>query len=67
LKIIDNRLYLIIDSFIKFEYIGASFEILVVSDIPISCCFEKVGHYYTYESIYKGTDANDEGVQQIQE
>ena len=48
-------------------HIGASFKILVVSDIPISCCFEKVGDYYTYESIYKGTDANDEFVRQIQE
>lgn len=49
------------------RHIGASFKLLVVSDIPISCCFEKVGDYYTYESIYKGTDANDEFVRQIQE
>ena len=47
-------------------HIGASFKILVVSDIPISLPNKQVDSYYTYESIYKGLDANDEFVKQIQ-
>ena len=47
-------------------HIGASFKILVVSDIPISLPNKQVDDYYTYQSIYKGLDANDEFVKQIQ-
>jgi hypothetical protein len=47
-------------------HIGASFKILVVSDIPISLPNKQVDNYYTYQSIYKGLDANDEFVKQIQ-
>jgi len=47
-------------------HIGASFKILVVSDIPISLPNKQVENYYTYQSIYKGLDANDEFVKQIQ-
>ena len=47
-------------------HIGISFKILVVSDIPISLVYNKVGEYYTYEYIYKGLDANNEFVKQIQ-
>ena len=47
-------------------HIGVSFKILVVSDIPISLPYKQVETYYTYEYIYKGLDANDEFVKQIQ-
>ena len=47
-------------------HIGASFKILVVSDIPISLPYKQVEQYYTYEYIYKGLDANNEFVKQIQ-
>jgi hypothetical protein len=47
-------------------HIGVSFKILVVSDIPISLPYKQVEEYYTYEFIYKGLDANDEFVKQIQ-
>ncbi len=47
-------------------HIGASFKNLVVSDIPISMPNKQVENYYTYQTIYKGLDANDEFVKQIQ-
>ena len=47
-------------------HIGVSFKIIVVSDIPISLPNKQVDKYYTYEFIYKGLDANDEFVKQIQ-
>jgi hypothetical protein len=46
--------------------IGASLKYLVVSDVPISLPNKQVENYYTYQSIYKGLDANDEFVKQIQ-
>ena len=47
-------------------HIGVSFKILVVSDIPISLAYKQIDTYYTYEYIYKGLDANNEFVKQIQ-
>lgn len=51
----------------KHKHIGASFKILVVSDIPLSIPYEEVDKYYTHSIIYKGIDANDEYIRKIQE
>ena len=47
-------------------HVGASFKIIVVSDIPISIPYKIVENYYIHEYIYKGLNANDEFVNQIQ-
>ena len=47
-------------------HIGASFKILVVSDIPIEG-YTKVSSFYTYEIIYKGLDSNKIFINKLEE
>ena len=47
-------------------HVGASFKILVVSDIPIEG-YTKIENFYTYEYIYKGLDSNIAFVKKLEE